>query len=90
MTTIDLLRCPLCGCMFVSDLDRQRHLDTYGREKSMHLERLRIVREEAEEEVQKAHGRADQMVFELSREVLREKRRRLERMAARVLREEGF
>jgi hypothetical protein len=90
VTSIDLLRCPLCGCMFISDLDRQRHLDAYGREKSMHLERLRIIHEEAEEEVQKAHGRADQVVFELSREVLREKRRRLERMAARVLREEGF
>lgn len=88
--SIDLFRCPYCGCMFVSDLDLQGHLYVYGRDKSMHREKLRIEHEEAEEEVQRAHGGADRVVFELAREVLREKRRRMDLMAGRVLGEDAF
>jgi hypothetical protein len=86
VTIIDLFKCPFCGCTFVSDLDRQGHLDAFGREKSMHLERLRVVHEEIEEELGKVHGGADQAVFEMEREIKRERRRRLELMVDKVLR----
>jgi predicted phage gp36 major capsid-like protein len=83
-------KCPFCMCLFANKADLEVHLEVFGREKSQHREQLRIVHEEAEETLERAHGGADRVVFELVREVLREKRRRIEFMARKVLGEEGY
>jgi uncharacterized C2H2 Zn-finger protein len=82
--TIELLRCPFCGLMFVSDFDREKHLDVFGREKVDHMERLRNENEDLVEDSFKLHGGADDGVHEVEREILRERRRRVEIMFNRV------
>jgi Peptide arylation enzymes len=78
-------KCPFCVCLFVNKVDLEAHLEVFGREKSQHREQLRIAHEEVEETLEREHGGADRAVMELAREILRERRRRMELMVEKVL-----
>jgi len=63
----ELFECPFCPCVFACNADLERHLAVFGRNRHVHVAKMKRLRRESEFELSRLYGGADKQIRVLAR-----------------------
>jgi len=69
----ELFECPFCPCVFACSADLERHLAVFGRNRRVHVAKMKKLRRDLDNDLYKAHGGADRQIRILARIIESEK-----------------